>query len=811
MFHRHTLGWWDEWWDYVKADGSYYNQPRTYKTHQQGVEGVKDSTGSTIHPGRVDYLLDPNQSVKDIITMSMRDIADRRFSVNIKNRLGGTVEQRLGAELLESKIAAQTRHETAKLATEVLAITRLKKPHWTKLKKLHEGGGWGKQFVAELEPLLIKQMLPDEFLENYRTLLSETITRPDKMEKFSDVLKQAHVNRVRYAEGNIEKPMAQLLKPKPLGVVGPQSSVKIADARQAMKEVGMAEEGVEKLLNEMYISSYKATGRARKDSLRRLKDIVKVEADTAAAELKSTKAGYAAKRKALLSGRNELAPFTVGVPKGLLSQGPKGIFPKGKPIFPKEVVKSVEIALGDKGNRWLKAASATSSTMRLLVAAMDFSAPFIQGLPVLGRRPDVWAKATINHYGYFLKPEKLYQYLSKPAVLAIRKERMLHGSSMGSFEYFKALPDVQKWTTSAAGKLKGPTRGVSEKVGKGIVKGIEQTYGRAEAAFTGFGEVARNEMWKALKRDSMSPKRLDELAAVVDRMTGVMSSQALGVGLSQSQFESAFAFFAPRYTRAGLSLFSSMFRGGYTGAEARKALGGMMAGGAAMYYGVATALGQEPDFDPTSSGFMTIKIGNDRVGVGGIFTSLARFGADVVATTAQNPSDLFWPYEDKKLNRWDNPFVRFLYSRTSPLTGAFVGAVVERADYFGKPIEEPSEWARFLAEKATPIAFQRAYTPSELSPAGLAGEIMGLRTFPQKPVVTPVQKRRAAYEKIEDTVWGRYSPELRRLADKIRKLELDDSQEAKVLLLQNPGILFVRREIARQKAHWKRLNRRLFM
>ena len=472
------------------------------------------------------------------------------------------------------------------------------------------------------------------------------------------------------------------------------------------------------------------------------------------------------------------------------------VFTQLKPmVFPKEVVKVAEEYLKDEGQSWLAGASRISGALRLSVAALDFSAPFIQGLPILGRRPDVWVQTTLQHYGIFAKPTNLYKYMSDPKVLAVRAERLLHGGSSSPFEFYEALPFVQE----VAGKI--PV------AGKVIKKGIEQTYGRAEAAFTGFGEVARNKMWEALKRPNMSSSQLDELARILDRMTGVMSTEALGLGLSQRQFESAFGFFAARYLRAGLSLVGDVFKGGLTGDEARKALGGMMAGGAAMYYGTAKALGQEPNFDPSTGKFMTIKVGDDYIGIGGIMTALARFGADVIATTADNPSDLFIPFKNGRLNRWDNPFIRFLYGRTAPLTSLTFGAVVEKADYFGQPLEDLDDWARFLADKVTPIALQRLWSEEKPTPMGAIGGLAGMRTFPEQLIKTPAQQKRKAYEEAENKIWANYSPQMRKISDQISKLENDNPQKARQMLFQYPVIMMARTLITQEKKRWLSLNR----
>lgn len=387
-------------------------------------------------------------------------------------------------------------------------------------------------------------------------------------------------------------------------------------------------------------------------------------------------------------------------------------------IFPREVVELAEPALKDAGNQWVRDMGNISGVGRTLVAAMDFSAPFIQGLGVLGRNPLAWAKAVGKQFEFFANPESLYKYMANPATLAVRTERIAFGGSTGTFEFYEALSNLQK----GLGKV--------PKVGEIAQKAIGQTYGRAEAAFTGFSEVARNEMWKALRGKAVVNGQIDnaiarDLARSIDRMTGVMSMEALGIPRSQRDFENAFVFFAPRYTRAALSLVSDAFKGGVTGAEARKSIGSLMASGVAMYYGTCKALGQQPNLDINSAQFMTVKIGDSHVGIGGILYGLGRFGANVIGTAANEPLDLI------AFNRQDNPFLKFMFQRTSPLTGTFVN-IIEQKNYFGEPFESPADWGRFMAEKITPIALQeQLLTPSKANLPVFISELMGGRTFPK--------------------------------------------------------------------------------
>ncbi|KKM14605.1 hypothetical protein LCGC14_1704470 [marine sediment metagenome] len=325
----------------------------------------------------------------------------------------------------------------------------------------------------------------------------------------------------------------------------------------------------------------------------------------------------------------------------------------------------------------------------------------------------------------FLKPREYQEYMVRE--LNSLMERANYGGYVGGFEFMEAMPTLQRSAAMA-------TRLALRKPAVGR-KAIQQTYGRFEASFGSFGDVMRNEMWKGLKGSAKSEVDLMEIARHIDRMTGVMSSKGLGLGKTQRDFEQAFMFFAPRYTRAGFALVGDMLKGGFTGDQARKALGSMMAAGAIIYAGTAKAMGQEPNFDPTSGKFMTIEItdpvtGTTRhFGIGGMMTSMMRFGADVAASaTGQGLNE---PLDFVKMSRFDNPFLKFMFSKSAPLTG-FTEGMMFGHNYFGEPFENPSDYASFLGEQVMPIALQSAFMEKEgLSPTAILAEELGMRTFPR--------------------------------------------------------------------------------
>lgn len=388
-------------------------------------------------------------------------------------------------------------------------------------------------------------------------------------------------------------------------------------------------------------------------------------------------------------------------------------------IYPIGVADEIQKYWSDLGFSGFAKAASISGQMRTLVAAADFSAMFIQGLPCMALHPKAWASGAVMSFRAFKNPNNYQRYLTKE--LQNIQERVTYGGYAGGFEFMEAMPGLRRLARQVGGR-----RGE---------EAIRQTYGRFEASFGAFGDVARNEMWKGLRARARTPDELFEIARHLDRMTGVMSTKGLGIGKTLRDFEAGFLFFAPRYTRAGFALIGDVFKGGLTGAQTRQALGSMMAAGAAFYTGICVALGQTPNFNPSSGKFMTIEItdpltGTSRhFGIGGMMTSLARFSMD--ASQSILGLGMNEPLDFVKLSRYDNPFIRFMYSKSAPLTG-FISGMIEGKNYFGEPFENVGDYAKFMAEQVLPIAVQEMIMEEGgLSPTAMVAEELGMRTFPR--------------------------------------------------------------------------------
>ena len=442
----------------------------------------------------------------------------------------------------------------------------------------------------------------------------------------------------------------------------------------------------------------------------------------------------------------------------------------GGRIYEREFIDSFNRFFGhDAGLGVLKVTSDVAGILRITKAALDFSAMAIQGLPSWGLahaylmfNPLVgvklmggWYKAFFQSTRAFFDPSVVAGFLTKNKGIAI--QRLAMGGSSRAVDYFQAL-------TVRTG-IGGKAEWLMEKIPL-------KPYHRAETSFYSAGEMVRDEFWRVLSPKAIARGQEFELARILDRITGIVDPASLGVPLTVRQLEQSFVWFAPSYTRACLTVVADIFRGGYTGAEVRKAIGGMITAGAVMYSGVQYAMAVtegksdeeaweavkegfcvyedpitgEVEWKP-SARFMTLRVGNYNFGFGGFWYGLLRLAGNISACVNEvgerETIDLVRIMKNGSFNKKDNPFIYWWYSRSSP----FFGSAFELAsgkDFLGYPIEGMEEYMKHIVTRFEPIWAEQGLNwmipgmaRNNEVPEGLArqalipAELFGLRTFPE--------------------------------------------------------------------------------
>ena len=451
---------------------------------------------------------------------------------------------------------------------------------------------------------------------------------------------------------------------------------------------------------------------------------------------------------------------------------------------------------------------------RILQAALDMSWWVIQGLVSWGvahsyllTNPEIgmrlcgsWYKTYLHGVGIFFDPQILAKWITKNEP-TIMQRTVGYGGSIRVIDIFQ----VREGRTAVG-------RGMSWAMGKLPLK----PYDRAEAVFLGAGEMVRDEFWRILSPKAIAKGEGFECARFLDLITGLTDAVSQGVPLSVRQIEQAFMWFAPNYTRACLTVLSDIFRGGYTGRQARRAIAGLVGAGSAFYsatrFSLSTLQGKSPEeawkdvqegfcvYQDSVTGewswkinanFMTIPIGNYNFGIGGFWYGLMRLTGNIIQTVAavgdREPIDLVRIIKNGSFNKRDNPFIYWWYSRSSPLTGAIYELTTNR-NFLGYPIETPQQYGAYILSRVSPIwaesgllwmipgVVQDYAIPEGAARAAVpALEFLGFRSFPESAWVKFYDLVTETVTKLPDELFNEYFP--------------DKSQLAKILEARDQGKL----------------------
>jgi hypothetical protein len=214
-------------------------------------------------------------------------------------------------------------------------------------------------------------------------------------------------------------------------------------------------------------------------------------------------------------------------------------------------------------------------------------------------------------------------------------------------------------------------------------------------------DVAKIEYFKALDKiygpENLSKADMERLGAWTRNSLGQTSTNRLGMSPRQQDIESTFLFFSPRYTRSLVASIGTLRHMDKAGAEAWAGLGGMVAAGVVAYTGFAAALGQEPQLDPTKPGFLSLRVGDNYIGIGGGIKAVS----SLVTRAAKDPTTL------NDVDFQTNPFLKFWKNRTSPLTGTALD-VMTGENALGYKIDDGTDWFKVGMDRSLPFAVQAA-------------------------------------------------------------------------------------------------------
>jgi hypothetical protein len=215
-----------------------------------------------------------------------------------------------------------------------------------------------------------------------------------------------------------------------------------------------------------------------------------------------------------------------------------------------------------------------------------------------------------------------------------------------------------------------------------VVGTAAKAFGRQ---FSTFLDVAKVEIWKAL-RETTPREQWNDVVQSLESMLMSGRMEAVGISGRRAMTERAF-FLAPAYYRGGLNnVAGALIEKGVSGKVMRQAMGAYMLGGAALFVGVAKALGMDDKeilkrFNPARSDFMMwrVKHGNrtDEIGFGGFYRSLLRLAGKAAKTSIEHPGN--W----KSLDPKKNPFTQWYRGHAGPAV-SLVWDMFSGKDYLGR-------------------------------------------------------------------------------------------------------------------------------
>lgn len=399
----------------------------------------------------------------------------------------------------------------------------------------------------------------------------------------------------------------------------------------------------------------------------------------------------------------------------------------------------------------------SGDVLRVGKTGFDFGFALLQGLPILGsataagitgnlkKSADLyktWGSSVSAGYKVFFKKESMEIFLKEASqkqitradgtVTTLLNDFVENGGNLGknATDIFAGVDVIRQTGARGIGRGLGLKRETIEKIGKAKSEVTTQTLGRFEDAFTHASDVLRIKGYEAMRATAIKKgdDGLRELTQFLNKATGALNPTEFGISPNQQAIERALLFFSPRYTRASFSMIADVGRGGLKGDLARESIFGMVGFGLGTYIALTEALGQEPTLDPTNSKFLTVKINEDRIGLGSFFVSftkfaanMANYGTDAAGITEQ---DLF---EQQR----GNPIVNYLRGRTSPVTGIGID-LINGEDFLGRKFEGNIDRLKHVGKSALPFWMEASLLgdPYKAGRAGTLSEIAGLRTRP---------------------------------------------------------------------------------
>ena len=568
-------------------------------------------------------------------------------------------------------------------------------------------------------------------------------------------------------------------------------------------------------------------------------------------QIAKARSEYVGARKEFLAVRSErtrklnLIKSAPGLPDTLWGEtGNKKIPVKmwRNRIFREEDYDALEAGIGHlagKGGTWSSHLGRVIDVSRWLQANGDFGAPFIQGLTLLWRRPDIWGQAVGKSFQAFLMPSTQARYVR--GNIGILREMAAYGVPLGDVEFFAALQKGRGIPVGKVidflpkeegslflGKIVGEEILTNKQMREAVLKTGrageavrgrtqyalgQQVAGRFQNSYSSFLAIARAELWKGMKTSWTESTRqgntLDELAAYIRNLTGGLDSKALGVSASRREIEGAWMAFSPRLLRSTVALVADAIRfvpaeigraGGGQGAtvrqtEAMRSLAAMLTGIHGLYItaevgnGRAKGWSQERienevarGLNPLSGGgYLSIEVDGQFYGVGGQVRAITQLMVAVAASLAPGGP----PIEELLANTSrDNPMLQYLTYRGAIAPELVRTGIEGFTDIDALPFDNVDgtvDVTKHLFSSSLPFAVQ-GKMEGDTAP-GVGFGAAGFRSRPLQPRDIEEKLTKEAFYKMspEDLAYYEHTagdwPGMKNLSSELRAKIIEESPE----------------------------------
>lgn len=375
---------------------------------------------------------------------------------------------------------------------------------------------------------------------------------------------------------------------------------------------------------------------------------------------------------------------------------------------------------------------------RALRSSGDISNGFRQSLVVLVTHPKVWMREYLRSIRSFGSEE--YYRAQSQAILDDPHYPL-------ALKYGVPFSDLEGNVPAHEEAF------VGAKAAEHLPLGVGKVVRMSDRAFTGMANGTRMQTFNLmLEKAAMmghdftnANPNAQHLGESIARVVGAFTGRGTVPHVLEGHLTTLnAAMFSPRLMAARMNLLSPVFYAKLDPFARREALAGarnvVAAVGATMV--VAKLLGAQVTFDPRSSNFAKIKVGNTRIDIAGGFSQYVRFIAQEITreeiSSAGHHAHIGWGQHDvtdlangtKLFRSKAGPIPSLLWDETSG------------KDFIGRPISQTHElWsnAPFVAQDAVD-AYQKSGPASVPIAAFLSAIGLGVQSYKDKPQGRPTPK-----------------------------------------------------------------------